>query len=119
MRGIHDTLFQALDRVDLDVRAGELHVLFGETVPASRPYHVSAGLSRRTKARSGSVGEGDPPSHAAAGRRIGKPVSDISLIPSLAAEANLFLGREIPAKAFCAHARCESAQALIDELGFD
>src|SRR5262245_48381359 len=125
LRGIskHFTGVRALDRVDLDVHAGELHVLFGEN---------GAGKSTLINVVSGTFPpdggtfhfDGEEIRHLTPqrARAIGiSPVfQEFSLVPSLTVEENLFLGREITSGGIL-HARelRKRARALIDELGFD
>jgi ribose transport system ATP-binding protein len=114
---------RALDRVDLDVYAGELHVLFGENgAGKSTLINVIAGTfppDEGTFRFSGDEIRHLTPQQA---RAIGiSPVfQEFSLVPSLTVEENLFLGREISGKGVL-HARemRKRAKALIDELGFD
>ena len=113
----------ALDGVDLDVRAGELHVLFGEN---------GAGKSTLINVISGTF----PPDAGAfrfGGQEVGRltpqrarqigisPVfQEFSLVPSLTVEENLFLGREASVGGVLkAGAMRRRARELIDGLGFD
>jgi ribose transport system ATP-binding protein len=113
----------ALDGVDLDVRAGELHVLFGEN---------GAGKSTLINVISGTFAP-DAGSFRFGGQEIGRlsphrarqigisPVfQEFSLVPSLTVEENLFLGREVSRGGVLrAGAMRRRARDLIDELGFD
>ena len=113
----------ALDRVNLDVRVGELHVLFGENgAGKSTLINVVSGTfppDEGTFRFGGEESRHLTPQHA---RAIGiSPVfQEFSLVPSLTVEENLFLGREFSSKGVL-HTRemRQRAQALIDELGFD
>ncbi|MBR0751945.1 sugar ABC transporter ATP-binding protein [Bradyrhizobium jicamae] len=125
LRGISKrfTGIRALDRVDLDVHAGELHVLFGEN---------GAGKSTLINVVSGTFASDEGTMHFGGeevrhltpqrARAIGiSPVfQEFSLVPSLTVEENLFLGREVTSGGVL-HARemRKRATALIDELGFD
>ena len=92
---------RALDRVDLDLRGGELHVLFGENgAGKSTLINVIAGTFPPDEGTFRFGGEEIrhlTPQHA---RAIGiSPVfQEFSLVPSLTVEENLFLGREISSK---------------------
>src|SRR6266481_104984 len=113
----------ALDRVDLDVRAGELHVLFGENgAGKSTLINVIAGTFPPDEGTFRFGGEEIRHLTPQRARVIGiSPVfQEFSLVPSLTVEENLFLGREISSKGVL-HARAmrKRARALIDELGFD
>src|SRR5439155_26703894 len=94
---------RALERVDLDVRAGELHVLFGENgAGKSTLINVIAGTFPPYEGTFRFGGEEIrhlTPQHA---RAIGiSPVfREFSLVPSLTVVENLFLGREIFSKGF-------------------
>ncbi|GGD29488.1 sugar ABC transporter ATP-binding protein [Aureimonas glaciei] len=113
----------ALDRVDLDVRAGELHVLFGENgAGKSTLINVIAGTFPPD---GGTFRFGDEeirhltPQRA---RAIGiSPVfQEFSLVPTMTVEQNLFLGRELSTGSVLrAGDMRKRARALIDELGFD
>lgn len=125
LRGISKrfTGVRALDRIDLDVRAGELHVLFGEN---------GAGKSTLINVVSGTFPPDEGTFHFGGqeirhlspqrARAIGiSPVfQEFSLVPSLTVEENLFLGREVSSGGVLwAREMRKRATALIDELGFD
>src|SRR6266852_4119580 len=91
----------ALDRVDLDVRAGELHVLFGENgAGKSTLINVIAGTFPPNEGTFRFGGEEIRHLTPQRARAIGiSPVfQEFSLVPSLTVEENLFLGREISSK---------------------
>lgn len=125
LRGISKrfTSVRALDRVDLDVHAGELHVLFGEN---------GAGKSTLINVVSGTFPSDEGTFHFGGeeiyhltpqrARTIGiSPVfQEFSLVPSLTVEENLFLGREATRGGILrAGEMRKRARALIDELDFD
>ncbi|MBV9562157.1 MAG: sugar ABC transporter ATP-binding protein [Bradyrhizobium sp.] len=125
LRGISKrfTGVQALAKVDLDVRAGELHVLFGENgAGKSTLINVVAGTYWPDEGTFRFGGEDIhhlPPQRA---RAIGiSPVfQEFSLVPSLTVEENLFLGREAASGGILRVGEMRKrARALIDELGFD
>jgi ribose transport system ATP-binding protein len=117
--GVH-----ALDNVDFDLRAGEVHVLLGEN---------GAGKSTLVKILSGSLAPDGgrvviedqalpslTPEHAGA-LGIGMVYQELSLVPALSVAENIFLGRPprnrlgmIDWKAMAA-----LAQQSLDELGVD
>ncbi|MCP3468884.1 sugar ABC transporter ATP-binding protein [Bradyrhizobium sp. CCGUVB1N3] len=125
LRGIskHFTGVRALDRVDLDVRAGELHVLFGENgAGKSTLINVVSGTFPPDEGRFHFDGQQISHLTPQRARAIGiSPVfQEFSLVPSLTVEENLFLGREITnGSVLRAREMRKRAQALIDELGFD
>lgn len=113
----------ALDDVELEVRAGEVHVLLGEN---------GAGKSTLVKILSGAVqpdsGQvevmGEPVTfhnpHAAQQAGISTVHQELSLVPDLTISQNLFLGREIQSKGSPFLARREMnrrAEALLASLG--
>ncbi|MDF2618535.1 MAG: transporter related protein [Xanthobacteraceae bacterium] len=114
---------RALDHVDLDVRAGELHVLFGENgAGKSTLINVIAGTFPPDEGSFHFDGEEIRHLTPQRARAIGiSPVfQEFSLVPSLTVEENLFLGREVSAGGVLrAGAMRKKARALIDELGFD
>jgi ribose transport system ATP-binding protein len=114
---------RALDRVDLDVRAGELHVLFGENgAGKSTLINVIAGTFPPDEGAFQFAGEEIRHLTPQRARAIGiSPVfQEFSLVPSLNVEENLFLGREISSRGVLRNSEMRKrARALIDELGFD
>jgi ribose transport system ATP-binding protein len=113
----------ALDGVDFDLRAGEVHVLFGEngagkstliniiagTLPPDAGTHRFRGrdLVRLTP-------------HAARMIGISPVFQEFSLVPDLTVEENLFLGREVTNGGFLNRsAMAARARAVIADLGFD
>ena len=112
----------ALDGVDLELRAGEVHVLLGEN---------GAGKSTLMKIISGAVArdagevllDGAPveirgPRHAQA-LGLGIIYQEFNLIPHLTAGENIFLGREprLIAGVIDQGALLRAAQKILDELG--
>ena len=114
---------RALDRVDLDVRAGELHVLFGENgAGKSTLINVIAGTFPPDEGAFQFGGDEIRHLTPQRARAIGiSPVfQEFSLVPSLNVEENLFLGREISSHGVLRTGEMRKrARALIDELGFD
>jgi ribose transport system ATP-binding protein len=125
LRGISKrfTGVRALDGVDLDVRAGELHVLFGENgAGKSTLINVIAGTFPPDDGtfRFGGEAVRDLTPHRARVMGISPVFQEFSLVPSLTVEENLFLGREVSTGGIMdARAMRKRARALIDELGFD
>ena len=113
----------ALDGVDLDVRAGELHVLFGENgAGKSTLINVVAGTFPPDGGTFQFGGEEVRHLTPQRARALGiSPVfQEFSLVPSLTVEENLFLGREIAAGGILrAGEMRRRAKTLIGELGFD
>jgi len=114
---------KALDGVDLEVRAGELHVLFGENgAGKSTLINVIAGTFAPDEGEFYFLGEPIHDLHPHRARMIGiSPVfQEFSLVPSLTVEQNLFLGREIVSYGMInKRAMRQMAQKLIADLGFD
>jgi ribose transport system ATP-binding protein len=123
MQGIRKTFpgVVALDGVDLEVEAGEVHVLLGEN---------GAGKSTLMKILSGSQGkdsgeirvdgrlvEMQGPRHA---QQLGIRTiyQELNLVPSLSAAANIFLGREPGRFGFLDRGAAEKEAArLLSDLG--
>jgi ribose transport system ATP-binding protein len=87
----------ALDRVDFDLRPGEVHVLFGENgAGKSTLISIVAGALRPSSGRMFFRGEPlDLPSvHQARSLGISAVFQEFSLVPQLTVEENLFLGAE-------------------------
>eukprot|EP01022_Parablepharisma_sp_SALTPOND_P035947 TRINITY_DN9713_c0_g1_i1.p5 TRINITY_DN9713_c0_g1~~TRINITY_DN9713_c0_g1_i1.p5 ORF type:complete len:529 (+),score=208.64 TRINITY_DN9713_c0_g1_i1:876-2462(+) len=114
---------KALDKVNFDLRAGEVHVLFGEN---------GAGKSTLTKVLAGSYlpdeGEmyrnGEKMSfknpNDASNRGVSAAYQEFSLVPQLSVVENLFLGREMIKRGMLDKAgMLEKARQSLDELGFD
>ena len=117
--GVH-----ALDRVDFDLRHGEVHVLLGEN---------GAGKSTLVKVLSGSLAPDSgrividgqemaslTPEHAAA-LGIGMVYQELSLIPALSVAENVFLGQPPRNRLGLISWKemVRRAQASLDELGVD
>ena len=113
----------ALDDVDFDLRAGEVHVLFGENgAGKSTLINIIAGAfapdAGEFKFRGRSLVRLKP--HAARMMGISPVFQEFSLVPQLTVEENLFLGRELSAGGFLNHAAMRAkARSVISELGFD
>lgn len=114
----------ALDRVDFDLRPGEVHVLLGEN---------GAGKSTLVKVLSGVVrpDEGlllidavpvrlDPPS-VARNRGISTVYQELALAPDMTVTQNLFLGREVTSRRRLLDRRAmrDEAQRLLGLLDVD
>ncbi|MCK0198178.1 sugar ABC transporter ATP-binding protein [Ancylobacter sp. 6x-1] len=114
---------KALDGVDLDVKAGELHVLFGENgAGKSTLINVISGTFPPDEGSFRFGGEEIRHLTPQRARAIGiSPVfQEFSLVPSLTVEENLFLGREASVGGVLrAGEMRRRAAALIEELGFD
>ncbi|MEM1130757.1 MAG: sugar ABC transporter ATP-binding protein [Pseudomonadota bacterium] len=114
---------RALDQVSFDLRAGEVHVLFGENgAGKSTLISMLSGANRPTSGQIEFKGQGvDLVSvHDARALGISAVFQEFSLVPQLSVEQNLFLGAEHVAGPFlkAAEMRAE-AQRLLDDLGFD
>jgi len=112
----------ALDRVDFQLRAGEVHVLFGENgAGKSTLISLLAGaqepssgeiLVRGVTVKLGSV-------HRARGLGISAVFQEFSLVPQLTVEENLFLGAEPRKRGFLdRQAMRREAKAILLRLGF-
>src|SRR5215469_1212589 len=91
----------ALDGVDFDLRAGEVHVLFGENgAGKSTLISLVAGVHRPTQGRI-QFREADidlATVHQARQLGISAVFQEFSLVPQLTVEENLFLGSELTAR---------------------
>jgi ribose transport system ATP-binding protein len=114
---------RALDSVDFDLRAGEVHVLFGENgAGKSTIINIIAGTFPPTSGTYRWCGEPIEPLSSHAARVLGiRPVfQEFSLVDELTVWQNIFLGREISRGPWLRrrHMR-ELAAAFIAELGFE
>jgi len=112
----------ALDRVDFELRAGEVHVLFGENgAGKSTLIQILAGVYRPTE---GGIEFGGKPIdlqgvHHARTLGISAVFQEFSLVPTLNVEENLFLGAEVTRHGFLDNGELHRrAEAILEELGF-
>ena len=114
---------RALDAVDFDLRAGEVHVLFGENgAGKSTLISMLSGANRPTEGRIEMNGEPVELTsvHDARDRGISAVFQEFSLIPQMTVEENLFLGAEHRRGVFLDKADMRrEADRLLSELGFD
>lgn len=113
----------ALDHVDFDVTAGEVHVLFGEN-GAGKSTLISLLAGANTPSDGEILLEGRPVRFAsvadAQAAGIYTVFQEFSLIPTMTVAQNMFLGREPGFGPFTDHrAMRRAAQELLDSLGFD
>jgi len=112
----------ALDGVDFDVLAGEVHVLFGGNgAGKSTLIQILAGVQRPTEG--GILFRGKPVElqgvHHARTLGISAVFQELSLVPNLDVEQNLFLGAEVTRFGFLDKSELHRrAVALLNELGF-
>ncbi len=113
----------ALDSVDFDLRAGEVHVLFGENgAGKSTLISILSGANRPTSGRIEMRGnEIDLVSvHDARQRGISAVFQEFSLIPQMTVEENLFLGAEHTRRIFLdKRSMRREALRLLEDLGFE
>jgi len=113
----------ALDRVDFDLRQGEVHVLFGENgAGKSTLINIIAGTYPPDEGAFAYQGETVSRLTPHAARLLGiSPVfQEFSLVPDLTVEQNLFLGRELSRSGVLDRAGMKSkALEVIRLLGFD
>jgi ribose transport system ATP-binding protein len=112
----------ALDHVDFDLLAGEVHVLFGENgAGKSTMISILAGANQPT---GGAIlFRGDPVRlasvHDARERGISAVFQEFSLVPQMTVAENLFLGAEITSGGLLAKRRLRrKAEEIIARLGF-
>jgi ribose transport system ATP-binding protein len=113
----------ALQGVDFDLRAGEVHVLFGENgAGKSTLINIIAGAlapdAGEFRFRGRSLVRLKP--HAARMMGISPVFQEFSLVPELTVEENLFLGRELAVAGFLNRSAMRAkARSVIRELGFE
>lgn len=124
IRGISKSFpgVKALDDVDFDLRAGEVHVLFGENgAGKSTLINIIAGTFPQDRGAYAFMGQplrGLTP-HRARVMGISPVFQEFSLVSEMTVEENLFLGREIArAGLLDREAMRARAEAIISELGF-
>ena len=112
----------ALDQVDFELRAGEVHVLFGENgAGKSTLIQMLAGVHAPT---AGSLRfRGEPLDlqgvHHARTLGISAVFQEFSLVPTLTVEENLFLGAELTSHGFLdKSALHRRADDILKRLGF-
>jgi ribose transport system ATP-binding protein len=112
----------ALDRVDFELRAGEVHVLFGENgAGKSTLIQILAGVHRPS---AGSLYFGGRPidlqgAHHARTLGISAVFQEFSLVPTLNIEENLFLGAELTRRGVLDKSSLHRrAEEILKELGF-
>jgi ribose transport system ATP-binding protein len=112
----------ALDRVDFDLRPGEVHVLFGENgAGKSTLISIVAGALRPSGGRMFFRGEPlDLASvHHARSLGISAVFQEFSLVPQLTVEENLFLGAEATTRGLLDKRELRrAAEEILDRLGF-
>ncbi|WP_417568122.1 sugar ABC transporter ATP-binding protein [Marinobacter sp.] len=113
---------RALDDVDFELLAGEVHVLFGEN-GAGKSTLISI-LAGANQPSTGQITyKGEPVTlasvHDARSLGISAVFQEFSLIPQMTVEENLFLGAEPRRAGLLDRARISrEAQETLDELGF-
>ena len=114
---------RALDTLDFDLRAGEIHVLLGENgAGKSTLISIIAGANKPTSGQvtlKGTPVSFQSPKHA---RQHGVAAvwQEFSLIRSMSVAENLFMGTEHARLGFLSKQRMRAeAQAFIAKLGFD
>jgi ribose transport system ATP-binding protein len=124
LRGITKTFVgvRALDDVDFDLAAGEVHVLFGENgAGKSTLINIIAGALRpdRGSIELGGVGAHLGSVHEARKLGIAAVFQEFSLAPDLTVEENLFLGAE-PKRGLLIDRRTihRKSEEVLQRLGF-
>ncbi len=113
----------ALDRVSLDLKAGEVHCLVGENgAGKSTLMKVLSGAVKKDSGEilvNGSSVEYDSPSES---QSLGISIiyQDFKLVPELSAASNIFLGREIKDSLFLNEKEMKTkAEEVLSQLGED
>ena len=112
----------ALDRVDFDLKVGEVHVLFGENgAGKSTLIQILAGAYRPNGGNI--LFRGEPVSLQSVNHArllgISAVFQEFSLVPTLTVEQNLFLGAELVRGGFLdKRATRRRAKEILDQLGF-
>ncbi len=124
MRGIRKSFpgVMALDGVDLDLRAGEVHILMGENgAGKSTLMKILSGALRADEGEilvSGKAARVESPKAA---RDLGISIiyQELTLVPHLSASANVFLGKELTTASGLLNAAAMEARTreLLDGLG--
>ncbi len=112
----------ALDNVSLDIKKGEVHVLFGENgAGKSTLIQIIAGVYRPTKGKIFIKDEEIEISSVHHARELGVSAvfQEFSIIPQLTIEENLFLGSEMSKGPFLDKNKLrEQAEETLNRLGF-
>ncbi|WP_254449023.1 sugar ABC transporter ATP-binding protein [Thalassococcus sp. S3] len=114
---------RALDGVDFDLRAGEVHILFGEN-GAGKSTLISMLSGANTPSAGQIERDGKPVTfhsvHDARAHGVSAVFQEFSLIPQMTVEENLFLGAEHCRGLFLDRADMRrEAKRIIEELAFD
>ena len=112
----------ALEDVDFDLRAGEVHALLGENgAGKSTLINLVSGSHSRTR---GTIAIGGDPVEALTPQKaralgVAAVFQEFSLVPELSVVENLFLGNELRAGPFLRKGEMRKrASSLLDRLGF-
>ena len=112
----------ALDRVDFELRSGEVHVLFGENgAGKSTLIQTLAGAHQPSSGTISFRGQQLTLESVHQARMLGISAvfQEFSLVPTLTVEENLFLGAEPTQRGFLDKAQIRvRAREVLDELGF-
>lgn len=112
----------ALDRVNFDMRPGEVHVLFGENgAGKSTLIKIVAGVQKPTGGKIYFRGKPIDLNSVHHARKLGVSAvfQEFSLIPQLTVEENLFLGREVVFGGLLNKAHLHrQARDILGRLGF-
>ena len=115
--------FKALDKVDFDLVAGEVHVLFGENgAGKSTLISILAGANHASEGKVSLDGKPYNASTVGAARAAGVSAvfQEFSLAATLSVAANIYLGDEPRKGLLIDHRRMhQQAEKLLNELGFE